>query len=194
MLNKINFKQPKYIFPVVIFVPLCFLVYFVMQTFGGGEDKPTVATDHINSSLPEAHAEEAGDKLFEMSRRFGDEDAFTAVGKLGEEETDDEYIDHGYSEEELNRLDASVSSRNLKSLNAHLQSPAVISTRMLMIIHTIIFRPLTHAMNTHETLKQSSSAVMSVRKLSKPGLDMARMMQRNLLKSNEPTLSPKPRQ
>ena len=111
MLNKINFKQPKYIFPVVIFVPLCFLVYFVMQTFGGGEDKQTVATDHINSSLPEAQAEEAGDKLFEMSRRFGDEDAFTAVGKLGEEETDDEYLDHGYSEEELNRLDAAEAER-----------------------------------------------------------------------------------
>jgi len=28
---KINFKQPKYIFPLVIFVPLCALVYFVMQ-------------------------------------------------------------------------------------------------------------------------------------------------------------------
>lgn len=32
---KINFKQPKYIFPLVIFVPLCALIYFVMQTFGG---------------------------------------------------------------------------------------------------------------------------------------------------------------
>ena len=46
-----------------------------------------------------------------MSRRFGDEDAFTAVGKLGEEETDDEYLDHGYSEEELNRLDAAEAER-----------------------------------------------------------------------------------
>ena len=26
---KINFKQPKYIFPLVVFVPLCALVYFV---------------------------------------------------------------------------------------------------------------------------------------------------------------------
>ena len=30
---KVNFKQPKYIFPAVIFIPLCALVYFVMQTF-----------------------------------------------------------------------------------------------------------------------------------------------------------------
>lgn len=35
---KINFKQPKYIFPLVVFIPLCALVYFVMQTFGGGSE------------------------------------------------------------------------------------------------------------------------------------------------------------
>ena len=74
---KINFKQPKYIFPLVVFIPLCALVYFVMQTFGGGsETKQTVATHRINTVLPKAQAEEAGDKMYEMSRRFGDEDAF----------------------------------------------------------------------------------------------------------------------
>ena len=61
---KVNFKQPKYIFPLVIFVPLCALIYFVMQTFGGGESgKQEVATDRINMELPEARAEEAGDKM-----------------------------------------------------------------------------------------------------------------------------------
>ena len=109
---KVNFKQPKYIFPLVIFVPLCALIYFVMQTFGGGESgKQEVATDRINMELPEARAEEAGDKMNEMSRRFGDEDAFTAVGSLGEEKTEDESLEHGYSEEELNRLDAAEAER-----------------------------------------------------------------------------------
>lgn len=112
IMTKINFKQPKYIFPVVIFVPLCALVYFVMQTFGGGgDDEKKVATDRINMELPQANAEEAGDKLFEMSRRFGDEDAFTAVSKLGEEVSEDEYLEHGYSEDELNRLDAAEAER-----------------------------------------------------------------------------------
>ena len=61
---KINFKQPKYIFPLVIFVPLCALVYFVMQTFSGGEETAgAVATDRINMELPQANAEEAGDKM-----------------------------------------------------------------------------------------------------------------------------------
>ena len=111
-MNKINFKQPKYIFPLVVFIPLCALVYFVMQTFGGGGDgRKAVATDRINMELPEANAEEAGDKMTEMTRRFGDEDAFTAVSSIGEEEKDKEELEHGYSEEELNRLDAAEAER-----------------------------------------------------------------------------------
>lgn len=109
---KVNFKQPKYIFPLVIFVPLCALIYFVIQTFGGGESgKQEVATDRINMELPEARAEEAGDKMYEMSRRFGDEEAFTAVGSLGEDKKEDESLEHGYTEEELNRLDAAEAER-----------------------------------------------------------------------------------
>ncbi len=111
-MTKINFKHPKYIFPVVIFIPLCCLVYFVMQTFSGKDDgKEQVATDRINTTLPDAKAEEAGNKLFEMSRRFDDEDAFTAVGGIGEEKEENEKLDHGYTEEELNRLDEAEAER-----------------------------------------------------------------------------------
>ena len=109
---KVNLKQPKYIFPIVLFVPLCCLIYFVMQTFGGsGEDEKKVATDRINTQLPEAQAQEAGNKMYEMSRRFGDEDAFTAVGALGEDKEESEDVDHGYSEEELNALDRAEAER-----------------------------------------------------------------------------------
>lgn len=112
MIRKINFKQPKYIFPLVVFIPLCALVYFVMQTFGGSEDaQQMVATGRINTQLPNAQAEEAGDKMYEMSRRFGDEDAFTAVGAIGEEQKKAEELEHGYSEDELNKLDAAEAER-----------------------------------------------------------------------------------
>lgn len=112
MIRKINFKQPKYIFPLVVFIPLCALVYFVMQIFGGSEDaQQTVATDRINTELPNAQAEEAGDKMYEMSRRFGDEDAFTAIGAIGEEQKKAEELEHGYSEDELNKLDAAEAER-----------------------------------------------------------------------------------
>lgn len=111
-MKKINFRQPKYIFPAVIFIPLCFLIYFVMQMFGGvGDDGKTVATDRINATLPEANAEAPGDKMFEMSRRFGDEDAFTAVGALGDDVQEREALEHGYSDDELDRIDAAEAER-----------------------------------------------------------------------------------
>lgn len=78
---------------------------------GGESGKQEVATDRINMELPEARAEEAGDKMYEMSRRFGDEEAFTAVGSLGEDKEENESLEHGYTEEELNRLDAAEAER-----------------------------------------------------------------------------------
>ncbi len=111
-MTKINFKQPKYYFPIVVFVPLCALVYFLMQTFSGNkEEEAKVTTDRINMELPEARAEEAGDKMYEMTRRFSEEDAFTAVGALGQDKKDSEELEHGYSEDELNRIDAAEAER-----------------------------------------------------------------------------------
>jgi conjugative transposon TraM protein len=109
---KINFKQPKYIFPPVIFVPLCAMIYFIMQTFGANKaSQQMAATDRINMELPEGNAEEAGDKLTEMTRRYGDKDAYTAIGGLEDEKTDEEQLEHGYSDAELDRIDAAEAER-----------------------------------------------------------------------------------
>ncbi len=143
MIRKINFKQPKYIFPLVVFIPLCALVYFVMQTFGGSEDaQQTVATDRINTELPQANAEEAGDKMYEMSRRFGDEDAFTAVGAIGEEQKKAEELEHGYSEDELNKLDAVEAEQ----------------------LHLLLPKAILHRMTSPVTWRKSSAEVTSVRR------------------------------
>lgn len=109
---KINFKQPKYIFPAIIFIPLVSLIYFVSSMFGAtdeGENK--LATDQINPELPDARAPESGDKLFEASRRFDDDESYTAVGGIDKEQTETEIIEQGYSEDELNRLDAEAAER-----------------------------------------------------------------------------------
>ena len=174
---KINFKQPKYIFPLVIFVPLCALVYFVMQTFSGGEETAgTVATDRINMELPQANAEEAGDKMYEMSRRFGDEDAFTAVSGIGEEEQKKEELEHGYSEEELNRLDAAEAERQrqqqeLEERSVRLQNPESISMHMPTVTglrKTVERLPevwaIPHRTSLHVTLKRFSEGAMNGRR------------------------------
>ena len=161
---KIDFKQPKYIFPLVIFVPLCALIYFVMQTFGvGGEEKQKVATDRINTELPEANAQEAGSKMYEMSRRFGDEDAFTAVGGLGEEQEETETLDHGYSEEELNRIDAAEAERLRQQ--RELEDMAE-ETEMTAILRLMI---------SHRSLNRYRCAVMKGRRRSRRVLDSTPM-------------------
>ena len=174
---KINFKQPKYIFPLVIFVPLCALVYFVMQTFSGGEETAgTVATDRINMKLPQANAEEAGDKMYEMSRRFGDEDAFTAVSGIGEEEQKKEELEHGYSEEELNRLDAAEAERqrqqreleelerSLAESRKHINAYAYGNGPSETVKRVTEVWDIPHRMSLHVTLKRFSEGAMNGRR------------------------------
>ena len=75
-MKKINFKQPKYIFPLVIFIPLIALAYFVTETFSGSNTaREGVVTDSINMSLPDARNEGLGDKMSEMSKRFSEDGA-----------------------------------------------------------------------------------------------------------------------
>ena len=170
---KINFKQPKYIFPLVVFVPLCALIYFVMQMFSGdGDTGQSVATDRINMELPEARAEEAGDKMYEMSRRFGDEDAFTAVGAIGEEKNETEELEHGYTEEELNMLDAAEAERirqqkEMEELERSLAES--ISMNMPMAtLHRMV--KVTHLKTSLPKIwRKSNAGVMNGRKPSRAG-------------------------
>lgn len=108
-MRKINFKQPKYIFPAVIVVPLAALIYFIAQIVGGNDDSGQVATDRLNSNLPEAQIDSYGrDKLTEMNRRYDtDDDALTAIDAIGQEVEQKEKLDEdGYTESERAMIEA----------------------------------------------------------------------------------------
>ena len=111
-MKKINFKQPKYVFPLIVFLPMVFLGYEVANLFGGNSTKAhTVATDNINMTLPEARNEEMGDKMAEMDKHFGEDDAYTAIGALGDEKEKKDSTGSGYSGEELEDIDAENAER-----------------------------------------------------------------------------------
>lgn len=197
---KINFKQPKYIFPLVVFIPLCALVYFVMQTFGGsGGPEQTVATDRINMELPGANAEEAGDKLYEMSRRFDDEDAFTAVGAIGEEQKENNTLEHGYSEEELNRLDAAEAERIRQQQELEELERSLAESRKH--INSYAYDNSSSGDNSRNgyssqeefavTWKKSKGEAMSVRKQSRADWVMAMTRRKKPNRSNGRTPLPK---
>ena len=115
-MKKINFKQPKYILPLVIFLPLVFLGYTLSQLFGGNDDekKEGVVTDNINMTLPDARNEGMGNKMDEMSKRFSEDGAYTAIGALGDEKEQQDSTQGGYQEHELNQIDAENAKREQK--------------------------------------------------------------------------------
>lgn len=94
MIHNINFRQPKYIFPAVIVVPLAALIFYLCQIFGGSSGNEQVATDHINSEIPDAELSDfSTDKLSEMNRRYREDDSYTAVEAIGQEVEQKESID-----------------------------------------------------------------------------------------------------
>ena len=108
---KINFRQPKYVLPLIVFLPLCGIIYFVSGMFSS-EDENIVPTDQINANLPDPYLHDENDKMGAMQNRYGDDDEnYTAVGALGQEVEEAEIIEHGYSEDELNRIDAEEADR-----------------------------------------------------------------------------------
>ena len=114
-MKKVNFKQPKYILPLVIFLPLVFLGYTISNFFGEDEDeKKGVVTDNINMTLPDAKNGEMTDKVTEMSRRFSEDGAYTAIGALGNEKEELDSTQAGYKEHELNSIDAENAKRDAK--------------------------------------------------------------------------------
>ena len=112
-MNKINFKQPKYILPLVTLLPVLFLAHTIMNFSGKGNDTPKkgVATDSINMSLPAAENVGIGDKMSDMNQRMSEDGAYTAVDGIGDEDESKDSTTSGYSEKELDNIDAANADR-----------------------------------------------------------------------------------
>ena len=106
-MKKINFKQPKYILPLVIILPLTFFVYEVTSVFGGSSKQTAVATDSLNLSLPDADSTDMDGKLADMNNRYNTDDAMGAVNGFDDEDADNrDSINDGYTEGELDAIDS----------------------------------------------------------------------------------------
>ena len=114
-MKKLNLKQPKYIFPLVILLPIVFLAYQISK-FTDSKEEPQkgVVTDNINMSLPDARNEGVGSKLDEMNKHFSEDGAYTAIGALGDDKEAADSTMSGYSESELNDIDAENAKRMRK--------------------------------------------------------------------------------
>ena len=126
-LRQINWKQPKYMLPAIIYIPLLATGYFVIDIFHTETaEVPTdlETTEYLNAELPKAQlrGKEIGSKRDAMERSFGQISDFSAVE--GIEQNDDnqqtEDYDSKYSDEDLALLDADAAQRTAE-LEASLQ-------------------------------------------------------------------------
>lgn len=75
-MKKINFKEPKYMIPAIIYLPLLFVGYMVIDMFNldtsGGGNKKLKTTEYLSSELPEAYTDSIlGDKMTNTEKEFG---------------------------------------------------------------------------------------------------------------------------
>ena len=128
--KKINFEQPKYMLPLIIYIPLLATGYFIFDIFDtevadiGNKNLQT--TEYLNPELPDARVkgDGIGSKYESMLKSYGKIDDYSAVDNIdrNNEEEKEEYNSR-YSEEERASLE-SEEAKKLAEMQEQLQKSA----------------------------------------------------------------------
>lgn len=110
-LKNINFKQGKYILPLILYFPLLFVGYFVIDLFYTEKadipDKNLTTTEYLNPELPEAKmkGDGIGGKYESMLKSYGKIDDYSAMENIDRNEEDmTEGYESKYSDDDLEML------------------------------------------------------------------------------------------
>lgn len=127
--KKINWKQPKYMIPLIIYFPLLFVGYFVIDLFHTEKAEipdGLATTEYLNPDLPEAKmkGDGIGNKYESMLKSYGKIDDYSALGNIerNEEDTHEEY-ESKYTDEEREQLEAQEAAK-LAEMQRQLQESA----------------------------------------------------------------------
>ena len=126
-LRQINWKQPKYMLPAIIYIPLLVTGYFIIDIFHtetAEVPSDLETTEYLNAELPKAQLgnKGIGNKRDAMEQSFGRISDFSAVEGIeqGDDQQQTEDYDSKYSDEDLALLDADAAKRTAE-LEASLQ-------------------------------------------------------------------------
>lgn len=117
-MKKINYKQPKYLLPAIIFFPLLFIGYQISALTGGTENqgyKPI--TDELNTSMPKAQDDSLKNKYDEMQDNYGKITDYTGVASVDKEDKrlDEDVTGNVYSQHEMDRIDSLNAMRSAQN-------------------------------------------------------------------------------
>lgn len=136
ILKKINWRQPRYVLPAILYPFLLVAGYFVFDIFNVklAEKEPgnMQTTEYLNPDLPQAqlHDNEIGGKYENMAKSYGKIQDYSAVENIEREteETTEDY-DSKYTDEDLAFLDTEASNR-LKEMQEQLNESKERGQRM----------------------------------------------------------------
>ena len=172
--DKINFRQPKYMLPLIIYLPLLGAGYFILDLFDTElAEVPTrmQTTEYLNPELPEAQLRNdgIGGRYESMVKSYGRIQDYSAVENIGREEEMDgkEGYDSKYSEEDIALLDAEAALRTqelerMLEMQERLRQSAERGERMAA--DTTMTRPLTEAERIALSKEREKEAVAALDK------------------------------
>lgn len=113
ILEKINFRQPKYMLPAILYIPLLGTSYFFFDLFHTEtaeiEDKTMQTTEFLNPELPGAQIknDDIGSKYENMAKSWGKIQDYSAVDNIEREEPDEnkEAYESQYTQDDIALLD-----------------------------------------------------------------------------------------
>ena len=121
-MKKISFKQPKYMLPAILYLPLIGLGWLVIDMFqtdtSKAETSDLVKVEELNSTLPDARVNDLGSKKDNMLKSFGHIKDESAVRSIGRDSTKLEEFNTKYSDEELKELEAKMREEEKAKLDA----------------------------------------------------------------------------
>lgn len=111
--EKINFRQPKYMLPAILYFPLLGASYFIFDLFNAEKaevtDKTMQTTEYLNPELPGAKTkgDGIGGKYENMTKAWGKIGDYTAVDNIERDspEEDKEQYESKYTENDIAMLD-----------------------------------------------------------------------------------------
>jgi len=169
-LKKINWKQPKYMIPIIIYFPLLFVGYFVIDLFHTEKAETSnglTTTNYLNPELPDANmkGDGIGNKYDNMLKSYGKIDDHTALGNIdrNEEDKKEEY-DSKYSEEELKQAEKTekkAKKQEAKDLKAKLKNGEKAAPKPC--VYVLDFKGDISASET-TALREEISAIINVAK------------------------------
>ena len=115
--QKINFKQPKYILPALVYIPLLFTGYFVIDMLHTKKaeiaDPSMQETEYLNPNLPSPRVKDDLEGKYEsMLKSYGKIDDYSAVSNIDREDADAdmEKYESQYDGEERQAIDDAVAN------------------------------------------------------------------------------------